>query len=187
MNLIQVFALLFAMMLGLPGCRTIVDISPAAYASGDLTLVGALSDGPCKSLPVGGADVCRVKEGAPIESIWRLVVPKEAVNGGQVTVYYKDYSRVYPITGPVIDIPFRDIVNADKWAKSHSDVATALAEVKYMDTSGIQQTVRAEGMAIIIVLSANYDPLPMDSGQENWGLNCIVQYSSAGRSALSCK
>lgn len=181
-------ALLLALCVGLAGCKTVFDISPEAYASNDFTLVGALSEGPCKSLPVGGVDVCRVKEGSPRESIWRLILPEGlGTTGGQITVYYKDYSKVYPIHGTVTEIPFSDLIGAGEWKEGDSDVATALAEVRYRDTEGVERVAKAEGMAIIVVLKAGYDPMPMDSGQENWGLNCRVQYSTAGRSALVCK
>lgn len=180
--------LLLLSLLGLSACKTVFDMSPEAYASGDFTLVGTLAGGPCKALPTGGVDVCRVKEGSMRESVWRLILPDgRAVHSGQITVYYKDFSKVYPVTGTVTEIPFSDLLGAGKWEEKDSDVATALAEIRYSDSEGVERTAKAEGMAIIVVLKSGYDPMPMDSGQENWGVNCQVQYSTAGRSALVCK
>lgn len=186
-NALKVIFLVVALG-SLSGCKTVVDLSPEAYASGDLTIPVALADGPCKAIPVQGVDVCRVKEGAPIESRWRLIVPQgKGITGGQVTVYYKDFSRTYAVAGTVVEIPFSDLISGDKWKHEDRGVLTALAELKYKDSEGVERSVRAEGMAVVIVLASDYDPLPMDSGQDNWGLNCKVQFSTAGRSALECK
>lgn len=185
-SLLLVFALA-----SLSACKTQFDLSPEAYASGDFTLVGALAEGPCKAIPVGGVDVCRVKDGSKAVSVWRLVIPQGGTFqgqkiSGQVTAYFKDFSKTYPVDGNVLEIPLEDLVGPT-WEKSDSGTAVALGQLEFTDSEGVKRTVQAEGMATFIVLSKDYDPLPMDSGQENWGLTCKVQYTTAGRSALDCK
>lgn len=168
-------------------CKTKFDVSPEAYASGDFTLVGALSEGGCKSLPVQGVDVCRFKEKAQVETVWRLILPwGKQVEGGTITVYWKDKSFTYSVRGGVVEIPLRPIIGS-YWGKNDSDVATALAEVRWRDSEGLLRTSRAEGMAVFVVLKRGYDPMPIDSGLSTWGTKCQVEYSTAGRSALHCK
>lgn len=194
MNLTAVlFSFLLAVMsTSLTACKTNFDISPEAYASSDFTLISALSDGPCKAIPAGGADVCRFKDGAQVESVWRMVIPQTsgilaAKVTGQVTVYFRDFSKVYPVDGQtVLEVPFSDLVGPT-WEKSDGGVATALAELKYTSSDGVERVMLAEGMAVMIVLSKDYDPLPLDSGNQNWSMACRVDYTTAGRSALECK
>jgi len=184
----------FALLLALSACKTQFDLSPAAYAAGDWTLVGALSDGPCKSLPVGGADLCRFKDGAGVESILRLFIPntkglsRENKISGEAVVYYRDFSKAYPIPADAktLDIDLKDFVGPT-WEKTDGDVMTTLATLKFTDSESVERTVQAEHVAQLIVLSKDYDPLPLDSGSQNWGTTCEIQYSTSGRSVVSCK
>lgn len=184
------FLLAFILLASCTACKPKIDLSPEAYASGDFTLVASLAGGPCAAIPVQGADLCRFKEGSQIASSWRIVVPSSKyIVGGQVTVYFKDTTKTYPLTGNIIEIPLRDLIGHDRWQKSDSRVATALAEIRWKDADGVLRTGRAEGVAMLIVLKSGYDPMPIDSGVHTWSkdFKCKVQYSSAGRSAVECK
>lgn len=180
-------------MLG--ACKTQFDLSPAAYAAGDRTLVGALSDGPCKGLPVGGGDLCRFKEGAKVESVLRLFVPKTTGLGrdnkieGEAVVYFGDFSKAYPISegSETIDIPLSDFVGPTWERETDDGILTTLATLKFTDSEGVERAVQAEHVAQLIVLSQNYDPLPLNSGSENWSTTCTIQYTTSGRSIASCK
>lgn len=178
------------MLLILTGCARgglRLDPSPAATKSNDMTLITALSDGPCRSMPGQGGDICRFRRGAPIESSWRIVVPfGKDVGASEVTINFKDHAHTYAPTGPVIEVPLRDLIGHEVWEDGDATVITALAKVKFNAEDGFEHTLLAEGVALIIVLPPGYDPLPIDSGV---GLHlelCEVEYSSAGRSALSC-
>lgn len=163
----------------------------SAAQAGDLTLIGAMIGGPCSGIPSQGADICRFKDGAPIETSWTLILPK-GIKSGQVTVYGPDSSKQYAISGTELAIPLREVFGKDRWSKAlNNEILTALAEVRYEDKEGLERIVRAEGMAIILVLPKGYEPMPLDSGFHNWETLCKksvkVQYSTAGRSALGCK
>lgn len=170
--------------LALQGCKTItLDPSISAAEANDLTLIAS----SCEALPSRGADICRVKEGTPVSSGWRIIIPvHENLLGGELTVYYKDFSRSYAIGGPIIEVPWIDLVRDPLWKASHDDVALALAQVRYKDEQGIEKIVRARGIAILSVLAQGYDPMPIDSGFAAFGTTCKIQYSTAGRSALKC-
>lgn len=180
------FMLLLAALLG---CNTTpIDLMIPAVEAGDSTLVNALSGGPCAGLPVQGVDACRVKIGSSIDTTWQLVVPaSKRVKRGQVTVYWKDASKSYALTGNVTNVPLRDLIGHSTWARADRGIMTALAELEYEDSEGVMRVVRAEAMAVLMPLAASYDPLPFGSGLGAWGAKCEVEYSTAGRSALKCK
>lgn len=166
--------------------QLVLDPSASALDSGDLTL--ALS--ACQGTPGGGLDICRVKEGSPISSVWRLVVPVEnnVFLGGELTVYFKDQSRSYPINQPVIEIPWTNFFAPNtNWSRDMDGEALALAQIRWKNPQGIEETWRARGIAKIVVTKVGYDPLPIDSGFIAWKTACRIQYSTAGRSALECK
>lgn len=180
-------ALLLAFLAGCAsGVR--IDSSPQALASGDLTLIHSLSNGPCSSLPAQGADVCRFIEGTPIESSWRLVLPSgKFVSGGEVTVYWKDIQKTFAVTGPVLEIPLRDLMGHDTWDSDDTDAATALAQIKVKAVDGTERQILAEGLAVIIVLKPGYSPLPISSSDQAFGGDCALSYTTSGRTSLSCE
>lgn len=165
----------------------VIDRSMEAVYAGDYTLAVSA----CGAVPGRGMDLCRVKEGADIASTWRLIVPaksKKQVKGGEITVYYRDISKTYPIgADSLVEIPWRDFFGAAKWTRDMDGEALALAEVRYVTPDGIEEIWRARGVAKIIVTRQGYDPLPLDSGFSAWGLTCKISYSTAGRSDVKCK
>lgn len=169
-------------------CKQVIqDPSADAVDSGDLTLVHS----PCEATPGRGMDVCRFSHGADISSVWRVIIPHGGkVVGGEVGVKYKDHPwKSFAAEGPVVAIPWAEIVGAEKWQVGHEDLVTMLAKVSYKDATGIVQLAQAEGSAQILVLEPDYMPMPIDSGYESYEakFECKVQYSTAGRSALQCK
>jgi hypothetical protein len=171
----------------LSGCvgKTIVDPSIPAVEANDYTLMISA----CENVPARGLDICRVKAGQKIESVWRIIVPVDdrAFLGGEITVYYKDISRSYSVTQSIVEIPWKDFIGEASWSESHGGVALALAQIRYRTPEGIEQLWWARGEALLVVLKPGYDPMPVDSGFSTWGTTCRIEYSTAGRSAISCK
>jgi hypothetical protein len=153
--------------------------------AGDYTLAGAA----CGSVPGHGMDVCRVREGAFIESSWKLILPAkgEGILGGEVDVYYRDVHHSYAVTDNVLEIPWRDFFGSDVWRREFDGEALALAVVRYKTPEGLEEEVKFRGIAKIIVTKAGYDRLPIDSGYVGWKKTCKVQYTTAGRGALECR
>lgn len=182
--------MLVASLVMLASCATGVQIdsSPGAVDSGDFTLINSLSNGPCASLPAQGADICRFHESTPIESVWRLVMPSgPLVVNGEVTVYWRDVSKTFAVSGPVLEIPLKDLIGHAVWASGDSDAATAIGSVNVKAVDGTTRQILFEGLAVIIVLKAGYDPLPVSSSATPLGQTCHVQFSTAGRSSLVCE
>lgn len=167
------------------GCAGLVmDRSLPAADAGDLTLAVSA----CEGVPARGLDLCRVKAGAQINSVWRLVMPTgKPISGGELKVFYRDVVRTYPIQGPLVEVPWRDVMHQDTWTTDMSGTALALAEIRWKDPEGIEQLWRARGEARVIVLPEGYAPMPIDSGFQTFGTQCRVQYSTAGRGALECR
>lgn len=172
--------LLVASCSGLP-----VDTSMPAAEAGDLTI--ALS--ACGAVPGRGLDLCTVSEGTRIQSSWRLILPNpgKGIRGGDITVYYRDIQRSYKITGPVLEIPWSDIMGVSHWQRGHSGQALALATIRYEDPSGLVKYVYLRGKAEILVTKAGYERMPIDSEFVAWETQCKIQYSTSGRSAVKCK
>lgn len=160
----------------------VVDRSPQAIESGDYTL--AMS--ACSAMPGLGADVCHVKEGQNIDASWRLIMPN-GTKGGQIDVYYRDISKSYPILSTIVEVPLKDLIGSDVWKRDYDGEMLALAQVRYIDPQGIEQVARARGMLFLIVTAVGYDPLAIDSGFAATKTRCDIYYSTAGRSAMSCK
>lgn len=128
-------------------------------------------------------------------SAWRLVLPvdKAFFLGGEVTVYFKDTSRSFAITQPLVEIPWREIFYHQlpdplpTWKRSMDGEVLALAQIRMKTNHGLEEIWKARGIAKIVVTRSGYDPLPIDSGYEAWKGTCEVSYSTAGRSALRCE
>lgn len=162
------------------------DPSIQAVEAGDFTLVLSA----CEGTPGRGLDICRVKEGSPIASVWRLVVPIEnnVFLGGELTVYFKDLSKTYALKEPVIEIPWADFfAPSSTWSRDMDGEALALALIRWKTPAGIEEIWNARGIAKVVVTNQGYDPLALDSGFNAWSRTCKIQYSTAGRSALECK
>lgn len=177
---------LLVFVLIIMGCETmVIDPSMNAVEAGDYTL--ALS--ACEGVPGRGMDICRVKEGQKIFSVWRMVVPVDMNHnflGGEVVVYFRDISKTYAIQNAVIEIPWRDFFSQDTWAENMDGEFLALAALRYKDASGVEKILKGRGIAKIVVTKPGYDPLPLDSGFGAWNTTCKIQYSTAGRSAIKC-
>lgn len=172
-------------LLGCRGARAVLDPSMSAVDANDLTL----SISACEAVPGRGMDICRVKEGASIASVWRLIVPvgKNSFISGELTAYYRDVTRSYALTKPLVEIPWKDFFQEDTWHREDDGEVLALAKIRWKTPDGIEEVWTARGIAKIVVTKAGYDPIPLDSGFLSWGTTCKVQYSTAGRSAVSCK
>lgn len=170
----------------LAACSTVavVDTSPDAIKSGDYSLIHSV----CGAAPGRGLDVCLVSDGTPIDSVWRLVVPSgKSVIAGELDVYYRDIHKSYPISGSVVEIPWKDFFGVDLWSADFDGEVMALLVVRWKDATGIEQVTKFRGLAKIIVTSKGYERLPIDSGVAQWQTTCKIDYTTAGRSALSCK
>jgi hypothetical protein len=175
-------------MLFMAACSSLsVDRSMQAVEAGDYTL--AMS--ACEALPGGGMDVCRVREGEPIESSWKLVIPEDrkAVQGWEVDVYFRDGNRPahFQGQGPLVELPWKEFLGQSTWTKDLDGEAMALLLVRYKLENGIEEIVKFRGLAKLVVTAAGYDRLPIDSGFAAWKTSCKVQYSTAGRSAVKCQ
>lgn len=168
----------------LTACQTVIDPSVEAIVAKDLTVIASA----CEAMPGRGADICRVQENQPINSVWRLVLPtSRAIEGGEINVYYKDVVKSYAVTGAVVEIPWTDITGQKTWSLDHHGIASAIAVIQYKDAQGIKTQLRMRGMALIIVTREGYAPMPIDSGFHATEGRCRYQYSTKGRSALECK
>lgn len=174
-------------LLGVQGCQGTLGIDPSlpAVQADDLTLVMS----GCEAVPGRGMDICRVKEGQPIESVWRLVVPvgKNHFISGELTAYFRDLSKSYALKEPLLEIPWKDFFGNVHWDTTHDGEVMALAQIRWKTPSGVEEIWRARGIAKIVVTKPGYDPLPLDSGFFTWGTLCKIQYSTAGRSAVKCR
>lgn len=175
------FLLLTGLLLG--ACRSPVDLSIKAVEAGDLTLIHSA----CESVPGRGVDVCRVKEGQPIEASWILIIPEgRRILGGEIKVFWKDIVKSYAVAGSVVTIPWKDIIGQEVWDMEHRSQALALGEIRYKTNEGLEETVAVRGQAVILVLKDGYSPLPIDSGLAAFSTTCKVEYSTSGRSAIKC-
>lgn len=174
------------LLAGLTRCKSIpVDPSAQAAEAGDYTLI--MQNGCAEALPSRGADIMRVKVGAPIDCSWNILLPKgDNVLGGEINVTYGDKSLSYGVTGAVTSIGVRELVGHDFWSGEDDGLVLALATIRYKGNE-TEEVVRARGLLFIVVTEANYDPLPIDSGFSAFSMDCKIQYSTAGRSAVSCK
>lgn len=188
-------AVFFLLLLTLGACQTLsgltsaacpqvpIDLSVSATDAGDKTLVHSA----CHAAPSGGLDICRVVDGSVITEEWQLILPHDPKAGteGTIRIRYRDNLMSIPITGPVVKIPWKEIVRSERWNPSLEGPAQAVATIK-VETPHGPQWVDMLGIAIPIVLSRGYEPLPMDSGAEKFATDCKVQYTTAGRSAITC-
>lgn len=169
------------------GCKTfVVDPSMEAVYAQDLTLIISA----CENVPARGMDICRVKEGTSVASVWKLVVPVGGnFIGGELTVFYKDQSYTTAITEPVVNVPWASLVKSNTWSLDHDGEALALAVIRYKDDQGVEKIWRARGVAKLVVLRSGYDPASIDSAFTTWegNVNCRVGYTTAGRSWIECK
>lgn len=171
------------------GCSgpVVIDRSSDAFAAGDLSLLHA-----CQASPGRGVDSCQFTVGDTVSSHWTLIAPKPknavGVDGGEADIYFHDIHKSYPIKDWTIDIPWADFLGITKWTADFDEtVAEALLTLEWTDNQGIKQITKFRGIAVLIVTAQGFDRMPIDSGQAAWGTTCKVQYSTAGRSAVSCK
>ncbi len=169
------------------GCVSfVIDPSPNAVDAGDLTLVST-----CNAIPVRGMDMCLFKDTAPINSSWTLVVPHDNTHflGGEITLYFGDLSKSYAITSDTIEISWAEFFKSSTWNKSLDGEVLAVAKLRYKNDEGIEEVWRGRGIAKIIITSANYNPVPLDSGYIAFekSFKCRIGYTTSGRSAVECK
>ena len=163
-----------------------MDPSVDAFASGDYTLIGSA----CGAVPGRGMDVCQVTQGSQISTAWTMILPPIGgkVLGGEIDVYYRTLHKQYSLTDkPILQIPWADFFGSKTWSPDQDGEVEALALIRWQDNTGVTQVTKLRGLAKIIVTSAGYDRMPIDSGFQAWTTKCTIQYSSAGRSALECK
>ena len=170
------------------GCNSLViDPSVKAIDSGDFTLISSL----CEAAPNRGLDVCYALENTPIFSSWRLIVPQPQgdILGGEVTVFFRDFSKTYSLMHGTFDIPFRDFFNQTDWTRDCEGEAMALASVRYKEPNGVEKILYLRGFAKILVLANGYARIPFDSGVQaiTTDIKCKVQYSTSGRSTFRCE
>lgn len=178
--------LLLVALLSIAGCSGLPkDLSMPAVEAGDYTLATSA----CLAAPGGGMDVCMVVEGTEISSEWVLIVPAKfsSVLSGEVNVFMRDIQRSYPANEKVIRIPWKDFFASSKWDTSMDGEALALVSIRYKDAQGIEETALFRGIAKLVVTKQGYARMPIDSGVAAWQTSCKIQYSTAGRSAISCQ
>lgn len=160
-----------------------LDPSMGAVAAGDYTLAASV----CSAAPGRGVDICRVKAGAPIDGTWDIIVPSaRSIKGGEINVQYRDVTKSYGITGTVVKIPLQDLFGHPNWFASDSGTGVAFAKIIYNSSTG-EDVINARGFVFFVVTDESYDPLPIDSAYATFPTTCKIAYSTAGRSAVSCK
>lgn len=169
------------------GCNAlpfVADPSISAVEAGDYTLVMSA----CEAAPGNGMDICRVVEGQPVTQEWLLILPVDKNSiGGEVVVFYRGIERSFPVTNRVISVPWRELIGSDTWKTQHDGEALALASIRYKNGTGLEEQLLLRGIAKLVVVKPSYTRLPIDSNLQAWGSECKIQYSSAGRSAVSCR
>jgi hypothetical protein len=170
------------------GCASgvLVDSSKAAAQSGDLTLV---MSGGCSAMPGQGADICRFVEGSPIASSWTFVLPtSKYLLSANLRIRYRD--RVMSIGAPngnVISIKWADIVGHSTWLASDDGLAQVTGTLQFKSPNSTAEYADVLGIALLVILSPGYSPMPIDSGHQATSNVCTIEYSTAGRSAISCR
>lgn len=189
------FLLLFLMSCA--ACRVQEDVSTPPASVGDHTLImwidpinpdGAHS--PCLGIPNGGYDVCRFVKDAKIEAVLNILIPTGGkVKGGSIVVFYKDIQKSYAPKDNLVQIPFADFFQAQKWSKDLEGEMEVVGIIQFEDDRGIIKEARALGMARILVFPAEYSVMPIDSGVQAWDakVKCKLQYATSGRSAYRCE
>lgn len=178
---------ILALFLSISGCRghVVMDPSIQAVQASDYTLAVALTD----TMPGRGGDILRVKEGTPIASVWKVILPTgKPMLGGEIEVSYRDTTKMYGVakSQAVVEIPLAELLGHETWRKEDRGTAVALATIRYKGNE-TEEIWRARGFAIIVVTDPTYDPLPIDSGFVATKTRCELQSTTAGRTALKCK
>jgi len=170
------------------GCVSkVVDYSMQAAEAGDRTLIV----NACGAVSQAGV-VCLLKENTEIESSVQFLVPfGDRISDGELTIWYMDMApKNYPITSSVVTIDLKDFFKESKWSTSHSGELTAVARVRYEDSEGIKKEIKTLGFVRLFILKEAYaGTMPFGSGYHAWesNYNCSVQWSTSGRSAISCE
>jgi hypothetical protein len=171
----------------LVGCNSMpytFDASISAADAGDYTLVMSA----CEAAPGNGMDICRVIEGQKITQSWIMVLPVDKKNvGGEVTVFYRGLEKSYGITDRVLTIPWKDFFGSETWKKDFDGEALALVSIRFKGDAGVEEQLLLRGIAKLVVVKPSYTRLPIDSSLQSWQSECKIQYTAAGRSAVSCK
>ena len=168
------------------GCKSIqIDPSTNALASGDLTLFVGASN----ALPGQGGDIYRVAEGSAISGTILLVLPNRAnVTSGEISVMKADGTeKPYSWTGASIEIPWTDQFDHPIFEHGDGQLLKVTGTVTWSDLSGHGGLTSVEGLILLVVLAPGYNPMPIDSGVNAWQTSCTYQFSTAGRTAVSCK
>lgn len=176
--------ILAPLLLGCNALPYVSDASIGAVEAGDYTI--AMS--ACEAAPGNGMDICRVVEGQAITQSWVMVLPVDRKNvGGEVVVFYKGVEKSYGVTGRTLVISWKDFLGSPTWKREHDGEALALASIRYLNATGIEEQLLLRGIAKLVVVKPSYTRLPIDSSLQSWQSDCKIQYSSSGRSAVSCK
>lgn len=134
-------------------------------------------------------DVCYATEGTLIASGWRMVIPQQkgVILSVDIDVYYRDLHKAYSTKEQVVEIPWKEFFGQTQWTAAMDGEVEALATVRWLDPTGVEQILFLRGLAKIIVTKPGYSRMPFDSGLAAFASTCKIIYSTAGRSALQCK
>jgi hypothetical protein len=170
------------------GCASgvLVDTSKQSAQSGDLTLI---TNAGCSAMPGQGADICRFVEGSPIASAWTFVLPtSKYLLSANLRIRYRD--RVIPVSapngGPIV-IKWADIVGHSTWLASDDGLAQVTGTLQFKSPNSTAEYTDVLGIALLVILAPGYTPMPIDSGHQATSNVCTIEYSTAGRSAISCR
>jgi hypothetical protein len=181
-------ALLFSLGLA-AGCAhaPVEDLSSDAAASNDLTLVSSA----CQAAPGQGLDICRVNEGAAVAGDWLLVIPQGATTlGGELSADFRGVTQTYavPPGAKTYSLPWRTFFSGEPvWTEPMGGIVMALLSLQWVDRQGVRQTTNFRGMVFLEVLKAGYSKLPIGSALKAWHSTCQIDYTTAGRSSVSCR
>lgn len=171
------------MVLVLAGCKdVIIDPSPNAMASGDITLAFTAGQNPVRQ----GVDVFRVTEGETTFGEMQIVAPQmPELIAGELSVRYKGRGLQKNFSGRVIRISWRELVGRETFDLNDDGIVQMVGRAQWNAPDG-PRWIDVQGYAFLIVLRKGYSPVPLNSGLEADKQSCAVDYTSSGRSAVSC-
>jgi hypothetical protein len=175
--------LLLSSLIASLGCSTlIVDTSPSAAFTGDLTLLHS-----CNRTLGSGVDVCRFTEGSPINSTWDFILPvdENSIDEVVIRLRLKDKVQVKTTKSNKISVDLAEFLGHTAWQKQDDGPVQAVVQVKYTVNKETRY-IDLLGYAYFIVLRPGYTPLDIREEVE-WSYICTVKYSTSGRSVVQCQ
>lgn len=170
-------------ILALVGCQTSSFFVKESIEYNDKTLV----IGGCENGLGRGFIVCRFIEGSPIESSLAILLPfKPEDVSAEVRVRAGPHlSTSVNTNNGLLDVPFKKIFNAERWAMEHDGPVQILATIR--DEDGPRGTLKLLGFAYVVVLKPGYNPSWLTWPKPSYSpITCVIRYNPDGQSRTDC-